>query len=139
VPATAPGDVPGLEGQLVAAVPAGGASLRDVVMRRWAAEHPMALNAIVVEAQTEALSLDLIDRPETPNLAPGLLGYRRFPTVSVHKNRLYSQRKPFNVMAAQWSQVAEPGGLGTDLLNACRKVLFDARPSLFTRSWTSLP
>ena len=126
-PGTTRPDLPGLEGQLLALLPADGVSLWDLIMDHWVTDHPMALNALVLEAQLEALDLGLIERPETPELIPGFFGHHTFPTVPVDEDLLASQQDRFDVLSDGWSQAISREGPARPLLKECSSVLYDAR------------
>ncbi len=131
-PGEAPVEQAGLAGRLLAALPAGGASLRDLVMDCWVGDDTMPLNALVLEAQLEAVDLGVIDLPETPELIPGFLGHHTFPKASVNKRGLRGQQAGFKTLAKRWSRVKDDQGT-KDLLKECSSILYDARPS--ARPW----
>jgi hypothetical protein len=121
----------GLEGRLLAGLPTGGTALSGLVTRCWAmSEGPLPLNAVIVEAQIEAMNLGVIERPQTPKVIPGRPGRSTFPKVFVHPSRLAALRRPFLTLAARWAEALRADPVAEALLKGCRDVLRDARPQI---------
>jgi hypothetical protein len=125
-------DRPGLEGALLSGLTAesAGIDLWQLVFDLWVTEDTMALNALVVEVQSEAMDARIIHRPDRPNIVPGFLGHHTFPHVIVDKRRLYLERRNFKTLAARWSHAHEDGSLWADLLERSGSILYEARPSV---------
>jgi hypothetical protein len=124
-------DRPGLEGALLNGLSADaeGIDLWQLVFDVWVVENAMALNALVVEVQREAMDAGVIRRPDRPTIIPGFLGHHTFPHVVVDKRRLYLERRNFKALAARWSNAHEQGSLWAELLKRSGSILYEARPS----------
>lgn len=119
---------PGLEGRLLAMLPEEGTSVWKLVLDQWVADVSLPLNAVVVDAQEEAMNLGVIDTPETPVLVPGFFGHHALPEVVANEAKLAAFRPRFDEMAARWfAATDEHGGLGAELLKESNQVLYDAR------------
>lgn len=124
------GDGVGLEGSLVSGIPdEGRIDLFDLVMLVWVQDTTMPLNAIVVDAQREAMDAQVIARPDLPHLIPGFLGHHTFPRVEVNGPNLYRQRRAFARVSGDWAQDRAANRQWDDLVRRANRILYAARPT----------